>query len=100
MPDSARFCGSCGATAGSPANSGPNLTVAPEPLDYEIVGDNLQIARVRLRPGQEVYSVTEHRGAVLWVGFSPCGRRLASTSEQGPLTIRDGTPLASVPERD
>ena len=27
-----------------------------EPLDYTIQGDNLQIARVRLKPGQEVYA--------------------------------------------
>jgi uncharacterized protein (TIGR00266 family) len=36
--------------------AGSNQAATPEPLDYEIVGDNLQIARVRLRPGQEVYS--------------------------------------------
>jgi uncharacterized protein (TIGR00266 family) len=29
---------------------------APEPLDYAIQGDNLQIARVYLKPGQEVYA--------------------------------------------
>lgn len=29
---------------------------APEPLDYTIQGDNLQIARVRLKPGQELYA--------------------------------------------
>jgi WD40 repeat protein/tRNA A-37 threonylcarbamoyl transferase component Bud32 len=66
-------------------------------------GETGEVGEIKLwdlTTGQEVYSVTEHRGAVLWVGFSPCGRRLASTSEQGPLTIRDGTPLASVPERD
>jgi uncharacterized protein (TIGR00266 family) len=28
----------------------------PEPLDYTIQGDNLQIARVKLRSGQEVYA--------------------------------------------
>jgi uncharacterized protein (TIGR00266 family) len=27
-----------------------------EPLDYTIQGDNLQVARVRLKPGQEVYA--------------------------------------------
>ena len=26
------------------------------PLDYTIQGDNLQVARVRLKPGQEVYA--------------------------------------------
>ena len=29
---------------------------AIEPLDYKIQGDNLQIVRVRLKPGQEVYA--------------------------------------------
>ncbi|MGE5569021.1 MAG: TIGR00266 family protein [Rhodospirillales bacterium] len=29
---------------------------APEPLDYTIQGDNLQVARIRLKPGQEVYA--------------------------------------------
>lgn len=60
MPDEARFCGACGhvigaaagaATAGS-WNSGPVV----EALDYTIQGDNLQVARVRLKPGQEVYA--------------------------------------------
>jgi uncharacterized protein (TIGR00266 family) len=31
-------------------------TPAPEPLDYTIQGDNLQVARVRLKPGQELYA--------------------------------------------
>jgi uncharacterized protein (TIGR00266 family) len=30
--------------------------VTIEPLDYTIQGDNLQVARVRLKPGQEVYA--------------------------------------------
>src|SRR5260370_5883337 len=54
-PDAARFCGTCGATIGSAPPVAAAVS-APDPLEYEIVGDNLQIARVRLRPGQEVYS--------------------------------------------
>jgi uncharacterized protein (TIGR00266 family) len=60
------FCGSCGqavnssgASAAPPPGAGPILGGAqhpPEPLDYTIQGDNLQIARVRLKPGQEVYA--------------------------------------------
>lgn len=38
--------------ATAPAFSNP----AAEPLDYEIHGDNLQIVRVRLKPGQEIYA--------------------------------------------
>ena len=44
---------------GAPASAGPAppaVSYTPELLEYEIVGDNLQIARVRLRPGQEVYA--------------------------------------------
>jgi eukaryotic-like serine/threonine-protein kinase len=50
-----------------------------------------------LNTGQEVFAISEQNGAVLWVGFSPCGRRLANTNEHGPLIIRDGTPLAETP---
>lgn len=33
------------------------MAAAPaEPLDYEIHGDNLEVARIRLKPGQEVYA--------------------------------------------
>lgn len=31
-------------------------STAPEPLNYEIQGDNLQIIRCKLRPGQELYA--------------------------------------------
>lgn len=66
-PDDARFCASCGQTLGAPqaagAASGAAFGTAPspsqwtaQPLDYTIQGDNLQIARVRLKAGQEVYA--------------------------------------------
>jgi uncharacterized protein (TIGR00266 family) len=49
----ARFCNNCGQQMGLAA-----AAVAPvvEPLDYTIEGSNLQIARLRLKPGQEVYA--------------------------------------------
>jgi len=48
-----RFCGNCG----TPVNgAGAPPTPLVEPLDYTIQGDNLQVARVRLKPGQEVYA--------------------------------------------
>jgi uncharacterized protein (AIM24 family) len=28
----------------------------PLPLDFSIFGDNLQVARIRLQPGQELYA--------------------------------------------
>lgn len=52
LGDDARFCTSCGRPLG---NAGP-AAAASEPLDYTIQGDNLQIARVRLKAGQEVYA--------------------------------------------
>ena len=66
MPDDARFCASCGQQTGAPAGSVPGAAVhgftqqagyaPPMSLDYTIHGDNLQVARVRLKPGQEVYA--------------------------------------------
>ena len=55
-----RFCARCGATVGGAAASTPaaanSFAAPPEPLDYTIQGDNLQVARLRLKPGQEVYA--------------------------------------------
>src|SRR2546430_8513892 len=58
LADGARFCRSCGQPYGSAIAAGSPPVPAPvlEPLDYTIQGDNLQIARVRLKPGQEVYA--------------------------------------------
>ena len=68
MPDDAKFCASCGhstavaagAAAGAVfpgAPSGFQGSYAPaQPLDYTIQGDNLQVARVRLKAGQEIYA--------------------------------------------
>src|SRR5438128_1166278 len=54
--DDAKFCPSCGQSLvpGSVPASGP--VYAMQPLDYTIQGDNLQVARVRLKAGQEVYA--------------------------------------------
>ena len=52
IADQANFCGSCG----RPLAAGRAAPPAIEPLDYTIQGDNLQVARVRLKPGQEVYA--------------------------------------------
>jgi uncharacterized protein (TIGR00266 family) len=62
MPDDARFCGNCGQTvgAGAPAaaTAAASWTTGPSigPLTYEIQGDNLQVARVRMRAGQELFA--------------------------------------------
>jgi uncharacterized protein (TIGR00266 family) len=50
--DEARFCASCG----QPSGGGPVTPLAAEPLDYTIQGDNLQVARIRLKPGQEIFA--------------------------------------------
>jgi uncharacterized protein (TIGR00266 family) len=52
----AHFCPGCGeSVAGRTGPSAPAGPAAPK-LDYEIQGSNLQIARIRLQPGQEVYA--------------------------------------------
>jgi len=53
MMDDAKFCPSCGKTTGAPATPAGTAYVV-EPLDFSIEGDNLQVARVRLKPGQEL----------------------------------------------
>jgi len=52
LGDQARFCASCGNPVGGAAPAAPVV----EPLEYEIQGDNLQVARVYLKPDQEIYA--------------------------------------------
>jgi uncharacterized protein (TIGR00266 family) len=52
LKDDARFCSGCGKAVA--AASPPSVPV--EPLEYTIQGDNLQVARLKLKPGQEVYA--------------------------------------------
>lgn len=54
----ARFCPNCGHSVAGGLSPVPtvNPAVAALPLDCTIVGDNLQMARVRLKAGQEVYA--------------------------------------------
>src|SRR4051794_28957540 len=59
--DDARFCPSCGQslTPGAtppPYGVNPPPVVVPQRLDYTIQGDNLQVARVKLKSGQQVYA--------------------------------------------
>ena len=56
MADSARFCTHCGKQLAGGAASSYAPPVSMEPLDYTIQGDNLQLIRIRLKPGQEVYA--------------------------------------------
>ena len=55
--DSTKFCVNCGASlAGSAPGNYIPAPVLQEPLQYEIEGHNLQIAKVSLKPGQEIYA--------------------------------------------
>ena len=51
--DDAKFCPACGRTIGGAA-AAPVITHTP--LDYTIQGDNLQVARVKLKAGQEIFA--------------------------------------------
>lgn len=53
LQDDARFCAGCGQATGPAATT---AAAAVEPLAYTIQGDNLQVARVKLKPGQEIYA--------------------------------------------
>ena len=57
-PDSAKFCLNCGQAVGGGAAAYPASAPVPAvtPLKYDIEGHNLQIARVHLQPGQEIYA--------------------------------------------
>jgi uncharacterized protein (TIGR00266 family) len=57
IADSSRFCPGCGQIAGSAAPAPvATATAPPEPLDYVVQGDNLQIVRVRMKPGEELFA--------------------------------------------
>src|SRR5258705_12853316 len=56
MVDEARFCPNCGQPAGANGPASTATQVPAGPLEYSIQGDNLQVARIQLRPGQEIYA--------------------------------------------
>ena len=60
VPDASRFCVNCGTplAGGAAATTGTTTYAAapPTPLKYDIEGHNLQIARVHMQPGQEIYA--------------------------------------------
>jgi uncharacterized protein (TIGR00266 family) len=55
LQDDARFCPNCGQAAGQ-AGATATATQVAAPLEYSIQGDNLQVARIMLKPGQEIYA--------------------------------------------
>lgn len=58
VADSSKFCARCGNPMGGAAVPPPAAyaPVSAEPLDYTIQGDNLQVARLRLKSGQEIFA--------------------------------------------
>lgn len=58
--DGGKFCTHCGSplqgSAGARPASPPPPPAYAGPLDYKIQGDNLQVLRVQLQPGQEIYA--------------------------------------------
>jgi uncharacterized protein (TIGR00266 family) len=53
IADGARFCSACGRPLAGGEAAAPAVV---EPLEYKVQGDNLQVARVRLKPGQEIFA--------------------------------------------
>lgn len=57
LAENSRFCLNCGQPAAGVGAAAPYMAAAPTaPLKYDIEGHNLQIARVHLEPGQEIYA--------------------------------------------
>ena len=57
LANEARFCALCGQPVGGGANAGaPGAVPPPPPLEYTIQGENLQVVRVKMKPGQEVFA--------------------------------------------
>ena len=62
LNESADFCANCGArtaegdSSSAPVAGGWAEPAVVEPIEYKIEGDNLQIVRIRLKPGQEIYA--------------------------------------------
>src|ERR1051326_6041529 len=56
LPDTGRFCTNCGSSVNAAPGSSPQPPAVFQPLDYTIEGDNLQVIRIRLQPGQELFA--------------------------------------------
>lgn len=52
----ARFCPKCGTQMSGAATPAPAYSISAEPLDFTVQGDNLQVVRIRLKPGQELFA--------------------------------------------
>ncbi len=59
VADTSRFCVNCGTPMSAAATAGASYApplASAIPLKYDVEGHNLQIARVHLQPGQEIYA--------------------------------------------
>jgi uncharacterized protein (TIGR00266 family) len=56
LPDNGRFCTNCGTPLNAASGGSSQPPPVHQPLDYTIQGDNLQVIRIRLQPGQELYA--------------------------------------------
>ena len=56
LPDNGRFCTNCGTPLNAASGGSSQPPPVHQPLDYTIQGDNLQVIRIRLQPGQEMYA--------------------------------------------
>ncbi len=57
LPENSKFCQNCGQPAGAATGASYYPPAPPvAPLQYDIEGHNLQIAKVHLQPGQEIYA--------------------------------------------
>jgi len=55
LDDGAAFCPSCGTSlSGGAAVATQAAPVLAAPLEYEIEGDNLEVVRIHMKPGQEI----------------------------------------------
>jgi len=54
LPDTGRFCINCGSAISDAAGGIP--PAVHQPLEYTIQGDNLQVIRIHLQPGQELFA--------------------------------------------
>jgi uncharacterized protein (TIGR00266 family) len=56
VADDSKFCAVCGKPMKETAAPFGTPPAPSTPLDYTIQGDNLQVARIRLQPGQDLYA--------------------------------------------
>ena len=56
LSDDAVFCGSCGTAFRAGAEPAAAHAAPVLPLEYRIEGDNLQVVRIQLRAGHEIFA--------------------------------------------